>query len=112
MYNTRITYKLFKEDNNLGTLVGRGHLKWEIDLKFTFVLHGYTVRLYNGLKLSLKGTLLLLFDEIFMLHIKVQVFCKCLKNLKKSPTCFDIRGKCQDKCKIFFKFCGLQTMMS
>jgi hypothetical protein len=44
MYNTRITYKLFKEDNNLGTLVGRGHLKWEIDLKFTFVLHGYTAQ--------------------------------------------------------------------
>ena len=41
-HNTRIIYKLFKEDNNLGTLVGRGHLKWEIDLKFTFVLHGYT----------------------------------------------------------------------
>ena len=44
MYNSRIIYKLFKEDNNLGTLVGRGHLKWEIDLKFTFVLHGYTAQ--------------------------------------------------------------------
>ena len=38
---------------------------------------------------------------------KVQVFLKGHKNLRKSPTCFDITSK---QVGDFFKFCGLLTM--
>jgi hypothetical protein len=100
MYNTRIIYKLFKEDNNLGTLVGRGHLKWEIDLKFTFVLHGYTVQ-WVEIIISIAPVFS---QDIYEYTLKFRFSVNVSKICKNLPLVLTLLSKFQDNCKIFSNF--------
>ena len=106
MYNTRITYKLFKEDNNLGTLVGRGHLKWEIDLKFTFVLHGYTVQRVEII--SERSIAHLFSQDIYEYTLKFSISGNVSNICKNLLLVLTLLSKFQDNCKSLSNFVSFE----